>query len=107
MSRNRMVPEFFHFGYFPARNKLVVSQSEKKALHIMYAALLPRFGRRALRARLPKNGVAAPAAPTIINLLYIYMYNLKCNLISISSPAARIIVKHIIIFCRNDHGDDE
>ncbi len=64
-----MVPEFFHFGYFPARNKLVVSksvsQSEKKSLHIMYAALATPFGRRALRARLPKNGVAAPAAPTI------------------------------------------
>ncbi len=66
-----MVPEFFHFGYFSARNKLVVrqsgSQSEKKSLHIMYAALATPFGRRALRARLPKNGVAAPAAPTIID----------------------------------------
>ncbi len=71
-----MVPEFFHFGYLPARNKLVVSQSvsksvsqsEKKSLHIMYAALATPFGRRALRARLPKNGVAAPAAPTMNDL---------------------------------------
>jgi len=34
-------------------------------LHIVYAASLPRFGRRGLRPRLPKNGVAARAAPTI------------------------------------------
>ncbi len=26
LSRNRMALEFFHFGFFPARNKLVVSQ---------------------------------------------------------------------------------
>ncbi len=70
-----MVLEFFHFDYSPARNKLrsrsqsvsqAGRQSEKKSLHIMYAALATPFGRRALRARLPKNGVAAPAASTII-----------------------------------------
>jgi len=33
----------------------------------MYAALATPFGRRALRAGLSKNGVAAPAAPTIFN----------------------------------------
>jgi hypothetical protein len=68
LSRNRMASEFLHFGYFPARNKVrskSVSQSEKSSLYIVYAASLPRFGRRGLRSRLPKKGVAAPAAPTI------------------------------------------
>ncbi len=41
LSRNRMALEFFHFGTLPARNKLVVSKSEKKSLYIMYAAELP------------------------------------------------------------------
>ncbi len=35
----------------------------------MYAAELPRFGRRGLRPRRPKNGVAARAASTIRNCI--------------------------------------
>jgi hypothetical protein len=58
--------EFFYFGCFPARNKLVVRQSEKYSLYIVYAALIFFCRRRALRAPLQKR-VAAPAVPAILS----------------------------------------
>jgi hypothetical protein len=55
-----------------AQNKLGNSQSVSQSVlkkFIVYCIrrCAPPLGRRGLRPRLPKNGVAAPAAPTILN----------------------------------------
>ena len=56
LPRNRIPLEFFRFGYFPARNKLVVSKSVRKNVIAYYVR---RWASRS------KNGVAAPAVSTI------------------------------------------
>ncbi len=69
-----MVPEFFHFGYFPARNKLVVRQLVRKKVVAYYVrrARYPFWSAGASRPFPQKRGRRSRGSHDMPNMCKIF-----------------------------------